>query len=529
VVYKDTWLSHLRDSIPPVARLNRISLYTIALEAWRRGLTLEFSVYTDDQDIQRIQYKLSDGSITHKFNESSGDLITEEATVICNDKHLTEKHLKSADVPIPRGRTFKNATSISEIMAYADNLNFPLVVKPTKGSGGKGVHANITNTQQLYTAIVNLKDNKDSDIIVQEFIEGEEVRLFVLGDRVLSAINRIPANVIGDGEHSIMKLIERKNEIRKSVPHLYHRPIKIDRELKAILTISGLHLDHVPSSGKRVFLRKTSNISTGGDPIEILNTLTDRQKDIAIQATKAIPGLVHSGVDMIMNNEQGNGVVLEVNTKPGIGSHLFPIEGQATDIPTELINYYFPDTKGSKRSEDYYFDLQSVFDSLYGGYNSQLIIAPCPKQTPSRMKLFLETDNDPIEIYNAIRKKIFLYKINGFIQRESKQKVSLVISHLTRNVLLEVKELINGSQSKLRITAVIEQDYCKPIKIGFDIIDDLSELSLHELESKLNRNKQGLKRIESENKRLQSRIRKTENSLSWKVTKPLRSIMEKKD
>jgi len=529
VVYKDNWLPHLRNSIPPVARLNRISLYTIALEAWRRGLTLEFSAYTDDQNIQRIQYKLSDGSNTHRFNESSGDLIAEEATVICDDKHLTEKHLKSADVPIPKGRTFKNTVSISEIMAYADNLNFPVVVKPTKGSGGKGVHANIINTQQLHIAIDNLKDKMDSDIIVQEFIEGEEVRLYVLGDRVLSAVNRIPANVIGDGEHSIMKLIEQKNKIRKSVPHLYHRPIKIDKELTSILMSSGFHLDHVPPSGKRIFLRKTSNISTGGDPIEILNTLTNQQKDIAIQATKAIPGLVHSGVDMIMNKEQGNGVVLEVNTKPGIGSHLFPIEGQATDIPTELINYYFPNTKEKGRSEDYYFDLQSVFDSLYGGYNSQFTVAPCPKQSPSRMKLLLETDNDPVELYNVIRKKIFLYKINGFIQKEPKQKISLVISHLNRNVLLEIKELINQSQSKLRINKVIEQDYCKPIKIGFDIIDDLNELSLHELESKLNRNKQDLKRIESENKRLQNRIRKTENSLSWKVTKPLRSIMGKRD
>src|SRR5699024_7118675 len=194
-----------------------------------------------------------------------------------------------------------------------------------------------------------------------------------------------------------------------------------------------------------------------------------------------------------------------------------------------MINYYFPNTKEKGRSEDYYFDLQSVFDSLYGGYNSQFTVAPCPKQSPSRMKLLLETDNDPVELYNVIRKKIFLYKINGFIQKEPKQKISLVISHLNRNVLLEIKELINQSQSKLRINKVIEQDYCKTIKICFNIIDDLNELSLHELESKLNRNKQDLKRIESENKRLQNRIRKTENSLSWKVTKPLRSIMGKRD
>lgn len=526
MVYHHNWLQHLKDSIPSVARLNRLSLYTIALEGWRKGLTLEFQIHTDDEDVQRLQYILSDETETHCFNESSGDLITKEASTICDDKHLTEKYLQEANVPIPKGRTFKNTTPNSEMVDHASHLDFPLVAKPTNGSGGKGVHANIVNLEQLDTAINNIKNNIEFEsIIIQEHIEGQEVRLYVLGDEVLSAVNRIPANVIGDGKNSVIRLIEFKNEVRKSVPHLYNRPINIDKGLKSMLRSSGYHLDDVPLENERIFFRKTSNISTGGDPIEVLNELTERQKSIAIQAAKAIPGLEHSGVDLIINENNKNAIVIEVNTKPGIGSHLFPIEGKAQDIPKHLINYYFPHTVNVKRKEDYFFDLQAVFDSLYGGYNSQLVVAPCPNHPPQNIQLLLHTDSEPNDIYYMLKKNVFLYGLNGFIQKKRKGTILLVISHFDTEALLEMKRFITQMKNKLRIKKITEQKYCKPIGVGFEIIDDLKELSLNELENKLRRSEQTIEKLQIEANRLNSRIKKTKNSFSWKITKPLRVMM----
>src|SRR5699024_2989814 len=87
-----------------------------------------------------------------------------------------------------------------------------------------------------------------------------------------------------------------------------------------------------------------------GDVKQTVAQLIKEQTEIAVNASKAIPGLVHSGVDIIINPVTNQTVVLEVNTRPGIGSHLFPIEGEAVDIPKALIDFYFPETKNQTKA-----------------------------------------------------------------------------------------------------------------------------------------------------------------------------------
>ncbi|MBF6842348.1 hypothetical protein HN289_22225, partial [Acinetobacter baumannii] len=120
------------------------------------------------------------------------------------------------------------------------------------------------------------------EVILEDYVPGREFRIVVIGDRVLGAMIRRPASVLGDGKHTIKELIQKANEIRMTNPHLTSRLIKVDREIRAMLKRKGYKLSTVPEKDERVYLREKSNLSKGGDAIDVTDKLTDNLKDIAI-------------------------------------------------------------------------------------------------------------------------------------------------------------------------------------------------------------------------------------------------------
>src|SRR5690625_2596260 len=528
--YREDWLSHLENCIPPAARFNRTSLYTIALEGWRRGLCLKFTVSSENNKTQQIKYSFSDGHKEHVFTESNGDMNTVEADHICKYKDLTYEYLEEAGVPVPKGKNFNSDHSIDEMLSFGKGMTYPIVVKPADGGGGHGVISNIQSGEQLEEALHYVRNKlRYENIILQEFIAGDEVRIYVLGDRVLSAVNRIHAHIIGDGKNTITKLVELKNEFRKGVTHLHHRPIIIDSSVHKLLKESGYTVDTILKKDEQVFLREVSNVSTGGDPIEVSHELTSQQKEIAIKATKAVPGLEHSGVDLMINRGSESGVVIEVNIRPGIGSHLFPIKGKAVDIPKALLDHYFPETKEITINSQYYFDLQTIFDSLLGGYNNEVEVFSCPTDRYVCKKITLITNSEPLKLYNRLEPLIFQYELNGFIEKRTDNKVDLVFSSNNPKALQELEKLLEQSRNYLNIKDLKIEEYTKPIKVGFEIIDDLNEAGIIELEKREKISSKNNDIAEKEIRRLRHRIKLTEDSFSWKLTSPLRRVLKGND
>lgn len=524
--YKKEWLSHLKH-IPHEAKRNRVSLYTIALEGWRRGLRVTFYNDINEENELKLYYSMSNGKRMHHFEESNGDKNSNEAVRICNDKALTSGFLQKANIPIPRGKNFSPYTPIKEIVSYAKQLTFPLVVKPTDESSGRGVTTNIQTETQLIAALETVRNQfKHKHLIVQEHITGKEIRIYVLNGEVLAAAHRRPANVIGDGRSTIAQLIEEKNELRKLTPHLYYRPILVNKQLHEMISKKGYTLDSVLNKGERLYLRTVSNISAGGDPVDVTNTLSERQREIAVEAVKAVPGLTHCGVDMIVDEENESGVILELNTKPGIGSHLFPIEGKAVDIPRRLIDYYFPETQQVKREmqNELYFNLQGVFDTVSNGYLSELELKSPPTETLCIRQLIIETDLDIELFYEKIKPLISRYHINGSMGILSDKRLRLVLSHETETNVKDVIRYIQNRTGYLAIHNVkVEESHVSPY-IGFRLDNGLNRLSLWELEREFHENEKKHRILERELARLKKRIQLIQSSMSWKITKPIRML-----
>src|SRR5699024_7332667 len=146
------------------------------------------------------------------------------------------------------------------------------------------------------------------------------------------AYNRIPANITGDGENTIEELIRLKNLERRKNSRLNSCLIEIDVEIIKLIQEKGYTLETIPKKGEYILLREKTNVSSGGDPIDVTDSISDGIKKLAIQAIQAVPGLTHGGVDIIENTSDNNdvpGFIIEINATAQIGGILFPLEGKA--------------------------------------------------------------------------------------------------------------------------------------------------------------------------------------------------------
>lgn len=553
------WLPHLINSIPENVRGYSLSSYCTILEAWRRGITVKF-INKNRRKSEQIYSLIHDGK-EHQFSVAKGDLVTKEAIRICKNKNLTKKYLDKADVSIPEGKTFEEDVKDSEIIDYADSLTYPVVLKPSDGTGGKGVIANIKNRKEFQEALTYVRyDLKCLKVIVEKYVKGEDFRVYVIDGKVIGGIKRLAANVTGDGTSSIRKLIEKKITKRNENPSLVGRPIKIDKELKSMLHQKGYTFDSIPTKGEQIFLKSKNNVSAGGESIDITDELTDEIKEIAIQAAQAIPGLVQCGVDLMVDTETNTGAVIEVNSMPHITAQLFPWEGKARDIPKAIIDYYFPETESNYRQPAYYFDYESIWENFKNGVVKEIVLPSCPRGDLSSTRFLVSGSVQRVNYGAWIRKHALRLNLNGYVKHLDNGNCSVVVSGPVESMYY-FRDIINQkSPMGAEVTKVVEKSRKSPVKVGFEImnpeidkelVDGYYPIRLEGIKSHLNTKfkkatkKKGVKSKKATSKKSSSKRKPPKrrapvkvsnpidykkkynqliNSTSWKVTKPLRKI-----
>ena len=109
----------------------------------------------------------------------------------CGDKLATSAALVRAGVPQPRASL---AFSIESALQAMESLGYPVVLKPVVGSWGR-LLAKINDRDAAEAVLehkVTLGSYQHSVFYVQEFIDkpGRDIRAFVVGDRVVTAIYR---------------------------------------------------------------------------------------------------------------------------------------------------------------------------------------------------------------------------------------------------------------------------------------------------------------------------------------------------
>lgn len=282
-------------------------------------------------------------SVTHNNKE----YIIHEGTIsdansliaywISNDKWMTRQFLKRKGISHAKGILLERNYQ-PEIL---NSIQLPAVVKPADTDHGIAVSTNIQTKQELKSAIKNaFKFSKK--VIVEEYFPGQEYRFLVIDFEVRAIAFRKPANVTGDGKSTIQQLIAKKNEGRGND---YRHPllkINIDDEVKRHLKAASLSPESILKKGEKVYLRKNSNLSTGGDSIDVTDDIRPFYKNVAIEAARSA-GLKIAGIDIIIKNLQKtpspeNYIVVELNAPAMLSMHDYPYIGKNRQVEKYVLD-----------------------------------------------------------------------------------------------------------------------------------------------------------------------------------------------
>jgi len=107
------------------------------------------------------------------------------ASALCMDKDKAHKIAEAAGVRAARSFTLRNANDKADILEQAENVGYPLFVKPVKSGSSYGI-TKVTKKCDLYAA-VKLAFEYDDEVIVEENIDGFEVGCSILGNDFLIA------------------------------------------------------------------------------------------------------------------------------------------------------------------------------------------------------------------------------------------------------------------------------------------------------------------------------------------------------
>src|SRR5690554_207217 len=291
-------------------------------EVLRRNLP--FEVIDADNNLISVTYNNKNFVIHEGTISDANSLI---AFWISNDKWMTRQFLQRNGISFPAGVLLKRGYQPESL----NNVHFPAVVKPVNTDHGIGVSTNIKNKQELLSAIDNAFRFAEK-VIVEEFFSGQEYRFLVIDYKVRAIACREPANVTGDGKSSIRQLIDKKNEARGND---YRHPllkIVVDEEVKRHLNVLSYTPDTILQEGEKVYLRKNSNLSTGGDSIDVTDEIPDYYKDVAVKASQSAE-LRIAGIDIIIKDldvkpSPENYIVVELNAPAMLSMHNYPYIGK---------------------------------------------------------------------------------------------------------------------------------------------------------------------------------------------------------
>ena len=322
-----------------------LSTQMLLFDAIQKGIHFEI---LDEQD-QFLKLWHQD----HVEYVKNGNMTSKDNYVVplaMANKTVTKKILADAGFPVPSGDEF---TSLEEGLAYYPLIeDKQIVVKPKSTNFGLGISifqepASLDNYQKA----LEIAFAEDTSVLVEEFIPGTEYRFFILDGRCEAVLLRVAANVIGDGKHTIRELVAQKNA--NPLRGRDHRsPLEIielgDIE-QLMLAQQGYTPDDILPEGKKVNLRRNSNISTGGDSIDVTETMDSSYQELAAAMATSM-GAWACGVDLIIpdetqiaTKENPHCTCIELNFNPSMYMHTYCAEGPGQAITTKILDKLFPE------------------------------------------------------------------------------------------------------------------------------------------------------------------------------------------
>jgi cyanophycin synthetase len=283
------------------------------------------------------------GRNLHRIQATLTDRTSAIGVEIAQDKDDTKRVLENIGLPVPKGDV---ARTIEGALEIADEIGYPVILKPLAANHGRGISGRVDNPDQLRAAWET--SSSYGRIVVEHFAEGRDHRVLVVNGKVVAAAERVPAHVIGDGRHTVRQLIEIGNrDPRRGVGHTKSLTrLPIDRMTEEFLAASGCSMAAVPAIGEFIGLRQTANLSTGGTSIDRTDEMHP-DNVTACEMAAGVVGLDIAGIDVLTPDisvpfRENDAVIIEVNAGPGIRMHTHPAEGEPRNVAAPILDMLYP-------------------------------------------------------------------------------------------------------------------------------------------------------------------------------------------
>lgn len=322
-----------------------LSTQMLLFDAIQKGVQVE--ILDESDQFLKLQHKdhieyVKNGNMTSKDNYI--------VPLAMANKTVTKKILSAAGFPVPAGAEF---STLEEAIAYYSLIkDKSIVIKPKSTNFGLGISIFQEPTNlDSYQKALEIAFSEDSSVLVEEFIAGTEYRFFVLDGKCEAVLLRLPANVRGDGQHTIRELVATKNTnpLRGRDHRSPLERIKLGEIELLMLEQQGYKADDILPKGGQVFLRRNSNISTGGDSIDMTEAMHPSYKKLAAEMATAIGAWV-CGVDLIIpdstlpaSKKEPNCTCIELNFNPSMYMHTYCTEGPGQSITPNILAKLFPE------------------------------------------------------------------------------------------------------------------------------------------------------------------------------------------
>jgi GNAT-family acetyltransferase (TIGR03103 family) len=278
-------------------------------EARRRGIA------TDVIDAEGGLFRLTWGGRSIRCRESLSELTSAVALSICDDKRMTRRIVEQAGVRVPERIEADDAAAIADALGR----HGALVVKPARGEQGKGVAVGLT-TEDEVAAAVEAARRQCPEVLVEEQVQGEDLRLVVIDFKVVAAALRRPPRVVGDGQSTLRALIEHQSR-RRAAATGGESTIPVDAETERCLAGAGYSLDDVAPEGEEIMVRKAANLHLGGTIHDVTAEVHPALIRAAVAAARAIDISV-TGIDLMVESPRAPSYAfIEANERPGLANH----------------------------------------------------------------------------------------------------------------------------------------------------------------------------------------------------------------
>ncbi|MBT3208173.1 MAG: ATP-grasp domain-containing protein [Bacteroidetes bacterium] len=327
------------------------TIYSLIEGGIKRGINVHF-LYEENQFQWGYGKKQLRGRSTIFHTDGIKD------TEFTSYKDMVGEWLEQFGFPTPKGL---NCFEVEEAIEVAEELAYPVVVKPVAGHKGQGVTTGVSSPEEVKKAFQNILNLAEEEgitfegTLVQQQIYGYDHRILCIGGKYAATLKRIPAFIVGNGTDTIKELIrvENEKEVRIDNARSPLAKIHIDDDLIDYLTIQNKTIDTIPEEGEEIVLRRVANISAGGVSINVTDEINQKNIEMVENIAKYL-NVTALGIDVLAADitkpwTDGDFGIIEINAGPGVFMHLAPAEGGTIDVPGIIMEHHFGKEEGGGR------------------------------------------------------------------------------------------------------------------------------------------------------------------------------------